>query len=345
MNKTSAWTPLSVMVISLACTTVTYADHPGVAFAPGSAGPITTIPATTLPKGLIAFAMKAQYIKSDGLSDAALQDRAGRHVHAHSSDYLFSPSLNAAYGVSENFALSASLPYVRRANLREGEHEHEPGGEAVNTVVQRGDASGLGDLSVLGKYRFYSDSRNQAALLVGLKIPTGETGKRDSRGEHFETEHQPGSGSWDPLLGIAFTRRLERISLDASVLYTIATRGAQDTRLGSRASYNIGLSYRISGEEHHHHEHGGSSLHSHNAWDVVLELNGEWEGKQNVGGITDPESGGNVVYLSSGLRIVSSNGWGGFLSIGVPIAQHVRLSHAETSYRVIAGVAWAYQRR
>jgi hypothetical protein len=39
--------------------------------------------------------------------------------------------------------------------------------------------------------------------------------------------------------------------------------------------------------------------------DAVLELNGEWQAKQNISGETDPNSGGNVVFLSPGIRIAS----------------------------------------
>ena len=48
--------------------------------------------------------------------------------------------------------------------------------------------------------------------------------------------------------------------------------------------------------------------------DAVLELNGEWQAKQTISGETDPNSGGNVVFLSPGVR-VASNRWSGFVSV------------------------------
>jgi hypothetical protein len=69
-----------------------------------------------------------------------------------------------------------------------------------------------------------------------------------------------------------------------------------------------------------------------------------WEGKSEVAGVTDPQSGGNVVYLSPGLRFASSSGWSAYVSFGVPIVQHIRLSHPERDYRVISGISWSFGR-
>lgn len=327
-------------VLALGAANLAYADHPSVDFGSGTSGPIATIPATTLPEGAAAFGARVQYMKSKSLPDEELRSRAGRHIHAHSADYLLSPSIAAGYGVSDDFTLALNLPYVWRASIRAGEHGHA-GGAAVNTVTDHGDSAGLGDLTVLGKYRFAAHPDGlQAAALFGLKLPTGDTRNTDRQGERFGTEHQPGSGSWDPLLGAALTWPLRSARLDASVLYTFSTEGAQDTELGNRASYGVSLSYRIGGEDDHHGD-GSSAPHHHSAWDAVLELNGEWEGKQRIAGVTDPDSGGNVLYLSPGVRFASSAGWSGVLSLGLPVAQDIGLSHPERDYRLIAGLSLA----
>jgi hypothetical protein len=83
--------------------------------------------------------------------------------------------------------------------------------------------------------------------LVGVKTPTGTTDERDNEGELFETEFQPGSGSWDPLIGLAVTRGFGRWSLDSNVLYSLATEGVQQTDLGDRFHYNGAISYRLIG--------------------------------------------------------------------------------------------------
>ena len=118
--------------------------------------------------------------------------------------------------VSDDFTLALRLPYVQRFNAREAEHHHhepgehhdEPGESGADhhaaEILDLGDPDGLGDATLFGEYRFFqsTDRRTHLALLAGIKAPTGETGRRGG-GARLETELQPGSGSWDSLLGLA----------------------------------------------------------------------------------------------------------------------------------------------
>ena len=89
-----------------------------------------------------------------------------------------------------------------RSSCRGGETHHE-----TPETLDRGDTEGIGDLTLFGQYRFYGqDTGLQASLLTGIKTPTGETGEHDDQGELFEAEFQPGSGSWDPMFGLALSQ-------------------------------------------------------------------------------------------------------------------------------------------
>ena len=227
------------------------------------------------------------------------------------------------------------------------------GDEVENATVDRGDTEGIGDLTLFGQYRFYGqDAGLQASLLTGIKTPTGETGERDDQGELFEAEFQPGSGSWDPMLGLALSQAQGRWSVDGNVLYTIATEGTQHTDLGDRFHYNGAVTYRLKGGDAeasheaamtHSHHHGQSHHHDHAlsprglVIDAVLELNGEWQAKQTISGETDPNSGGNVVFLSPGMRI-ASNRWSGFVTVGLPIINDLNGLQSEPTYRLFGGV-------
>ena len=318
-----------------------------------------TIPGTTLQKGASALSLVFEHISFDELSDAVLEAAAARDESAHSLATIESPALGYAYGVTDRLMVSFQLPYVVRTGIREaggghhsegGEPDHE-GGEG-NETVDRGDASGIGDLTLFGQYRFYGQSTGlQASLLAGIKTPTGKTGERDDQGELFEAEFQPGSGSWDPKLGLALSQAQGRWSIASSILYTIATEGTQHTDLGDRFHYNGALSYRLKGgdavashDEATPHAHQGQEQHHNRApsatgllVDAVLELNGEWQAKQTISGATDPNSGGNVVYLSPGMR-VTSNRWSGFASVGLPIINDLNGLQSEPTYRLFGGV-------
>jgi hypothetical protein len=92
-----------------------------------------------------------------------------------------------------------------------------------------------------------------------------------------------------------------------------------------------------------HSHHGQSHKHDHAlsskglVIDAVLELNGEWQAKQTISDETDPNSGGNVVYLSPGMRI-ASNRWSAFATVGIPIINDLNGLQSEPTYRLFGGV-------
>jgi hypothetical protein len=119
--------------------------------------------------------------------------------------------------------------------------------------------------------------------------------------------------------------------------------------LGDRFQYNGSVSYRIrgrAGEVKHKHAHPqdqtyrGNHLHGFEI-DIVLELNGERQAREVISGATNPNSGGNVVYLSPGLRLTSSR-TSGFLSFGIPIVNDLNGRQSEASYRVVGGLVLAF---
>jgi len=316
-----------------------FAHHPSGTSSTGGAGPIATIPATTLEKGQSAAGVVVEAI---GLDPLAPEQLAG-HPHPHSLEGIFATSLVYAYGITDDLTLSLRLPFVRRTDILDA---HEGA---------LGDAAGVGDLSVLGQYRFYNDraSRTEAALLFGATLPTGDTGVISAAGAPFEAEFQPGSGAWSGLLGAAFTKRFGAWSFDTNVLYQLTGEGVQDTNLGDRFLYNAAISYRIAGfagpsgrmhaglpepmyhggprAKHHHHDDEPRS-----ALDLVLEVNGEWHDRQS--GEHGFHSGGNTVYLSPGVRL-SVDKWSGFISVGVPIVSDLNGIQPESEWRLLTGVS------
>jgi hypothetical protein len=341
-----------------------HAHHPGGTGNNSGAGPANTIPATTLEEGHVAAFMVYEFIRLRGLDDQDLAAAAGRHQHVHGIGTIQSTSLGAAFGVTDDLTVSLRVPLILRTDIREGTHSHLPGGAALNGVTRRGDASGLGDMTVMGQWRFYNNgaSGTEAALLFGVKLPTGATGARDRAGEVFEAEFQPGSGSVDPLIGIAATQRFGAWSLDANVVYVFVSSGTQQTNLGDRFQYNGAVSYRLIGSTAPLSIAGGPPAayahlgHTHTpakdvapsrapaaefALDGVIELNGEWHDRERVAGVKDRNSGGNTVYLSPGLR-ASYERFSGFVSVGVPVVNHMNGLQSKPSYRVVSGLAVSF---
>src|SRR5256714_14909388 len=168
------------------------AHHPGGAGNTGGAGPIVPISASTLEAGHGAVAFLYEYLAFGGFGDSDLIAAASKHIHAHSIGTIQSASVSAAYGVTDDFMVSVRIPWVNRTDIREGHHEHLPGGIVSNTVDYRGDASGRGDVTVLGQYRFLNNqaTRTEAAFLFGAKLPTGATNRIDRLGELVQAGFQ-----------------------------------------------------------------------------------------------------------------------------------------------------------
>jgi hypothetical protein len=310
------------------------ADHPTIAFGSEAAGPIGTIPTTPLPTGTWSAGFRTELVNFDRFSDSELAGfAAAGEEDVHSTDRLLNVSLSMAYGVTDDLTLSARLPYVDRQNIREGEIED---GEAE--AHDHGDANGVGDLSVLGQYRFFMGQTVDASIIGGIKAPTGKTDVRDG-GEKLETEFQPGTGSWDWLLGASASAGSGRIGLHGNVLYNLTTEGSQNTEIGDAFFYNLGLVYSLSREQGEIHE---GHDHTHLSWDLMLELNGEYRKKNEIDGEKEDNSGGEVIFLSPGIRVSSSDSWSLFLSVGKSIFDDFNGRQTDVDYRLVGGIGFVF---
>jgi len=328
----------------------TFAHH-AAPCANGSSGGITVLGPDTIAEGQWFVGASSIYVRPDQRPDEELAALAGQHIHAHNTDYNLATSAWLAYGITPNLTIAADLPYVHRDDMREGEHSHH-GGQAMNEVIQLGDVSGVGDLNLLATYRVAQGESGALALIAGIKVPTGSTHKKDNEGERFETEHQPGSGSWDPMIGAAGRANLGLLQLNASAIYQFSGKGAQDTRLGDRAHVGIALSHRFGPAEHHHdepeeghHEHGDhahAAPHAHSSWDAFVELTGEWEGRQEVAGEIEEFSGGKSVWLTPGARFNTASGFTIAGGVGLPLWQDIRESHPNNDYRLTLTIGHSF---
>jgi hypothetical protein len=327
------------------------ADHTGPT-AVGTGGGVTVLSPDTMDEGRSSAGFRLSYTRPDQRSDEELEALAAQHVHAHNTDYNLNVSVGLAYGVTQRLTVSAELPYVRRDDLREGGHSHV-NGQAINEVEQLGDVAGIGDLSLLAKYRLTHGDGGDFALIGGIKMPTGSTNERSDEGERLETEHQPGTGSWDQIFGASAGMDFGGLRLNASGLYQISGNGAQNTRLGDRAFGGISMSHRFGPPEHHDHdtrgddhhedgEHERAAPHGHQSWDAFAELTGEWEGRQTVDGEVEQESGGKSVWLTPGARFNAASGLSIAAAFGLPLWQDIRASHPDNDYRLTLSVGHAF---
>jgi hypothetical protein len=310
-----------------------FADHPAAGFGQTISGPVVTIPAVTLPAGRLAVSVRLEWVRFDAFSDQELEDLAIAGEEVHSLDQLLAPSLSLAYGVTDFLTVGARLPHVSRHGIREG---HLDAGAAE--IHEHGNAKGVGDLTILAQYRLTrSAGSHDVALLGGVKTPTGKADLATEDGEPFEVEHQPGTGSWDPLLGAAWTMAHRSLAVDANVLMALATKGEQETNLGTLITANLAVSRNLLKVEEHAHADGAEE-HQHPRLDLAAELNGEWRARQEIAGVEDEGSGGALLYLAPGLRFVTGGRLSMSASVGVPVVQELHGTQHETSLRTIIGL-------
>jgi hypothetical protein len=330
------------------------AHHPGGVGNTGSAGPINTISASTLEAGHGVAGVVVEYARLNTLSDAALIGAtASGNDGVHDLATLQSYALFGGYGVTADVMISFHLPYVRRTGIRAAEEDADTGDIEVQ---EHGGSDALGDLSILGQYRFFNDSvrHMEAALLLGFNAPTGSTDRRSRQGELLDAEFQPGSGAWGGQFGLAVTRRFGAWSLDANVLYEFTTEGTQRTDLGDLFMYNAAVSYRLtglagpvpmfhggkphaSGDDGHSPDHLGDMTPAAPTLDLVLELNGQHHDTQVQRGLEDENSGGHTLMISPGLRL-SYGQISGHASVAIPLVNDYNSIQPDNDWRLSTGL-------
>ena len=198
--------------------------------------------AATLKQGHFTFSTDYEFIKVRPLSDAAMAAAVTPSTHVHSLKSIAAVAAAIAYGVTDDLTVALRLPWVSRTGIREA-HVHDPL-QILCRFINWGTHQGIGDLTATAQYRFLNNraSGTEAAIILGVETPTGKTSARTDDGDLFDAEFQPGSGSWDGIVGAALSQTLGGPwSTHSSFLYGLTGTGTQNTDLGNRAAYNVAL--------------------------------------------------------------------------------------------------------
>ncbi|MFQ5652069.1 MAG: transporter [bacterium] len=235
--------------------------------------------------------------------------------HDNEKESHFTTQLTGFYNLSERFTLIGVLPVSRRKislDVEEGHghadgeeppgHEEEEGGHSdalVHSHSAPGAVFSVGDLNLLGRYTFLRKHKfRQSTLLAlqaGVKIPTGSTRELDDAGEFLDAHIQPGTGSWNFLLGLSFNFVKNRFGLSSNVLYSLNSTGEagdDDYRFGNSLNADITAKYPIIS--------GKRNLF------LALGLSGEVRGREEIDGQTIANTGGEVFYLAPGVQMMLS---------------------------------------
>ncbi len=302
----------------------------------GLAGPIITIPAYTLPKGIKYFGLGTDYINFDTFSSSQLVGFNKHGEDVHTTNHLFIPAAYGGLGITDKLTLTTSIPYVCMFGVNTAE-------DAM--AVHLGNSIGIGDITFLGKYRFLNIDKFdlQSSLVAGIKIPSGVHRYRNNQDGLFEVDDQPATGSWDPLVGLAISKKIKSTFFSTNFLYKFSTKGTQDTVVGDVASYNVAATYRINNKTCILNKIFPVHISKKDLiWDLVLEGNGQWAGRPQIGSEIDVNHGGTLIYLTPGIRVSYDTSWIYNIAVGFPVIHALNGIQKPPDVRLIFGIVKAF---
>ncbi len=201
------------------------------------------------------------------------------------------------YAPNRNWGVNVQVPYIVRSHTTIAEGD---------TELSSSQASGIGDIRVLGRYQGFP-----VGIQVGLKLPTGNYDHSFNGGPQaglaLDRGLQPGTGSTDLLLGIyKFDALSQDLDYFAQALVQTPLQTKNQYRPGSSLNLNLGLRYLAFG-----------------AAQPQLQLNGRVVGRDHGAEADTQNSGGRIVYLSPGITVVVSKQTKLYGFIQLPIYQEV----------------------
>ncbi len=200
---------------------------------------------------------------------------------------------------------------------------------AGDTAPSFSQASGIGDVRVLGRYQGFSDDHS-FGVQFGLKLPTGATNQNFNAGagmgQYLDAGLQLGTGSTDLLLGFyAFGSLAPDWGCFSQALFQVPVAHKEGYRPGDGVNANVGLRYT-----------GFAGVTPHLQFNVRAE-------RRETGVLADtPDSGATLVYLSPGLTFNISRSFQIYAFAQVPVAQRVNGLQLEPRSSVSLGLHWTF---
>lgn len=245
-------------------------------------------------------------------------------------------TMTAGYGFSPKFKAFLSIPYIRNTM----DMTRNTGMAWMDMTME--PVSGLGDITAMGLYRLYTDREirptNAVTLGFGVKTPTGSFTETKASGAFVHAHMQPGTGSWDPLLSLIYTKMANPFMVQADVTYQYTTRNRQGYEFGDSAAVNLSGKYAVVKE--FNVTAGLTYLHVGKASDRDGKY---YDPATNASLMDDPaNTGGNSLWFSPGIQVLPVNNGMIDLKVQVPVWERVNGTQLVSSYRVLAGISYGF---
>lgn len=216
------------------------------------------------------------------------------------------------YDFDEHWGAGLAMPLVSRT------HDHHA---AATGGIEHWGFTGLGDLIATGRYTV-----SGVTFSLGEKLPTGRTHAHNAD-EQAEVTIQPGTGSYDTILGLGYARALFGVPAFVGGTYRVNTAGSRGYRFANELLLNAGFSYPVV-----------SRL------DLLGQANLRAKGKDAAGQTQEDTSftGGLWVYLSPGARVKLADSLSAYGYVQLPVYQYVNREQLVSSWNLLSGLSFAF---
>ncbi len=238
-------------------------------------------------------------------------------------------TLTAGYGFSPKLKAFVSVPYIRNTMDM----------EMMGMPMTMEPVSGPGDITAMGLYRLYTDREvrpsDVVTLGVGVKTPTGSFTETNSSGGFVHAHMQPGTGSWDPLLSLIYTKMANPFLVQADVTYQYTTRNREGYEFGDSTAVNVTGKYAVVKE------------FNVTAGFTYLNVNkaSDRDGKYtDISSLMDDQknTGGNSLWFSPGVQVLPIKNGLIDLKVQLPVWERANGIQLVSSYRILAGISYNF---
>lgn len=176
-----------------------------------------------------------------------------------------------SWNITPRFGVSLNIP-VEWRSFQQTELRYAANG-APSIVTQRGSATELGDMSLIGRFTLFQFQEMESSfslnLLAGVRFPTGDTSRvrdeveqaeiyesflpagtpHDPLGHSIASIHQhdlsPGWGAYSGVFGVTLNGRWQRWLFNGQFQYYLNTPGAADFTQGNELILSGGPGYYV----------------------------------------------------------------------------------------------------
>jgi len=279
---------------------------PTPAFACASCG--CTFTSDWLSQGLVtqpgqAITLRYDYVPqselrtgTDKVDQSTIPLPTDREIERRTDNHYVTASYDRQF--ANDWGFEVAVPFIARPHRTIAE----------DTITEsRSDASGIGDVRLIGRWQGLSTPAGVTGLQFGVVLPTGSFHHRfvsgPAAGEQLDRGLQPGTGTVQAVLGAYHYRRLSSdLALVVQAQGQFALTSREGYRPGTIGEASISLQWL-----------GGRTV------TPQLQLNGRINGRDSGAEADRENSGGEQLFLAPGLTVRISSHLSAFGLIQVPI--------------------------